>query len=113
MHQSRSHAEAQRAAAIKEAANAAAKSTAAQGAALSGQVPQEPSGAHVALAPAQEGQGLQQTSQACRPHCALREFAGPAGGVPAAQGPEGRSLCGSCKSEEEKEAKKERKTKAL
>ena len=82
-------------AAIKEAVKAAAKLDVAQGVAPSGQGPHEPSGAHVALAPAQEGQGLQQASQAFRPHGALQvqECAGPVDGVPPARkaGPQSKA----------------------
>ena len=78
-------AEVQQSAAIKEAAKAAAKVAVAQGAAPSGQAPQGSLWTHVSLAPAHGGQGLQQASQACSPHSAHQEHAGPIDGVPPAR----------------------------
>ena len=75
----------QRLAAIKGAAKAAAKLVGAQGAAPGGQGLQGSLGAHVAPPPAQNGQGFQQASQACAPHSAHQERAGPADGVPLAR----------------------------
>ena len=73
-------------AAIKEAVKAAAKLAGAQDAAPCGQGPRGSQGALVAPPPAQHGQGLQQAPQACIPHCAHQERAGPADGVPLAKG---------------------------
>ena len=78
-------AEVQRLAAIKEAAKAVAKLAGAQGAAPCGQGPQGSQGALVAPPPAWHGQGLQQASKACIPHCAHQGRVGPADGVPLAR----------------------------
>ena len=126
-------AEVQRLAAIKEAAKAAAKMAGAQlqGAAPGGrrQAPQGSLGAHEPSPPAHDGQGLQQAVQACAPHGAPKECAGPADGVPPAgeAGPQpkaqraGPSVVASIaatkkaleKKNKPKKKKKEKKKKAL
>ena len=82
-------AEVQRLAANKEAAKAATKLAGAQGAAPGGHAQglQGSPGPHAAPPPARNGQGFRQASrsQACAPHSAHRERAGPADGVPLAR----------------------------